>query len=208
MDGSPSVSDRQEARELVSLFGRPPVVTVARLPQFPLHASDTAHLFEPAQLPAFRPFVRYAVIEELLLAVLAGPDGDGDADGRGDPEDVVGRPAELRVLADVDPEVQVVDVREVFPKVLPHPVERDVLDETVVGHEADDPILPTQAVHRPSPELDVGVIELVLEPSRRVLRVGMPDPPVDDRVLAILVVVVLVDLSHIVRRVADDDLDL
>ena len=103
--------------------------------------------------------------------------------------------------------MQVVQPREVLQQVPAHAVEGDLIDEAVVGNEANDAVPPVEPIHRPAEELHVHVGKGVLIRGLRVLGVGLAHPAVDDLVLAVLVVVVLVELPGVVRRVADNDRD-
>lgn len=77
-----------------------------------------------------------------MVSVLASTDRNGDADANLDPEDVVGRSSKSGILADVAFQVQVVDSREISQQMLSHAVERDLVDEAVVCHEAYNTVAP------------------------------------------------------------------
>ena len=107
--------------------------------------------------------------------------GDRDADAHLNSENVVRRATELRILADIAFQIDVVDTGEVLEEMLPHPVEGDLIDEAVVRHKANDAVAILQPVRRPSKELDVRIVQRVLVGRRRVLRVRVPNASVDHR---------------------------
>ena len=78
-------------------------------------------------------------------------------------EDVMRCSGELRVLAHVTTKIDDRYAVEVLAKVLPHPIERNTIEEAVVGDVAYDSLAPFQEpVCRHAEGLDVGVTECVL----------------------------------------------
>ena len=46
-----------------------------------------------------------------------------------------------------------------FSKMLPHPVERNLIDEAVVGDKADDPVSARRVDRCPAEELDIRIVK-------------------------------------------------
>ncbi len=184
--------------------GTSQVLRVVGLEPLPLHAADAARArASHASLSSLRSVFSTRWKSSRRPRCRLALHGHRDADPDLNAEDVVGRARQFRVVPDVALQVQVVDPREILEQMLPHPVERDLIDEAVVGDEAHDAVPPVQPIHRPAEELHVHVAQGVLVRGGRILGVGLAHAPVNYLVLAVLVVVVLVELPCVVGRVAD-----
>jgi len=89
---------------------------------------------------------------------------------------------------------------------LAHAVEGELSDVAVVGDVREHSLL-AEPIRSPAKGLDVRVAQTVDEGGAGGLRVRLRHARVHDRIFAVLVAVVLVDLPGVVRRVADDDED-
>ena len=134
------------------------------------------------------------------------PDEEVHAHADLDAEDVVRGAGEFRILADVAAEIEDIDEIEIFHEMVAHAVEGNFIHEAVVVHEGDDAGV-TDAVGGPADGLHVGIGELAQERGARVGAIGAGHAGVEFRVFAIFVVVVFVELSGVVGRVAEADED-
>jgi len=115
------------------------------------------------------------------------------------------RTAQSAILVHVAMQIDVIDTCEITQKMLLHSVQR--IDELIVRHVANDSGLTSQTIHCPSEKPDIGIVVLVLERSRRILRVGFTDSRIYHLIRPIFVVLDFALLPHIVGRIADDHSD-
>lgn len=114
------------------------------------------------------------------------------------------RPAERAVPIDIPVKVYVINSREIAQQMLLHSIECAVIDETVVGHKANDTWPVPEPIDGPAEKPHIGVIKLVFERGCRIFGVGLANATIDLIIGPVLIVLVLALLAHVVRRVAND----
>ena len=112
------------------------------------------------------------------------------------------RTRELRILTHIAAQVQNVDRVEVVGEMFAHPVKRHTIEKSIVGHESDNPVV-ANSICCPSDRLYICIGKFVLVRRFGRFCVCLRDPLVYHRVFTVLVIVVLVDLPHVVGRIAD-----
>src|SRR2546425_2101386 len=85
-----------------------------------------------------------------------------------------------------------------------HPVERNFIDKAVVVHEGDDAGI-SNSVGGPADCLYIGIGQLTQQRSARGFAIRGRNASIELRVLAVFIVVVLVELTGIVRWITDTD---
>ena len=149
--------------------------------------------------------LRRTVIKELALRMLFRTNGDGDAHTHLNAEHVVRGARQFGVLPHVTVQIEVIHPTKVLQQVLAKAVERQLIDEAVIGDKHEHAVLAVEPVNRPPKKAHVHVVELHFVSSLAIFGVRLADAAIDLRVFAVLVVVVFVDLAHVVGRIADDD---
>src|SRR5258705_4338837 len=88
-----------------------------------------------------------------------------------------------------------------------HLVKWYLFNKPVISNKANNSITILKPINSPTEDLDVGIVQFTDTGGARVLGISLANTGVDLRIFTVLVVVVLVDLSDVVGRVANDDRD-